>query len=207
MSKVYPHNATRRGAGEACQRSLRRLRTDHLDLYLLHWRGSVPIEETLEAFQALRAAGLILEYGVSNFDVDDMEEALAVPGGEAIATDQVLYNLRYRGIELDLMPWCRAHGIPIMAYSPFEHSPAEPRGMLDHPSLVAIAKRHSATPAQIALAWVLRHPDVIAIPKAADASHIRQNREALDLVLSKQDLEILDRAFPPPHSKVPLAMR
>ena len=206
VSKVYPHNATLYGAVTACAQSLRRLRTHYLDLYLLHWRGAVPLAETLEAFESLKASGTILEYGVSNFDVDDMEEAYDLRGGREIATDQVLYNLAHRGIEWDLLPWCRERGIPIMAYSPIEHSPAEQRRMLDHPVLVAIALRHRATPAQVALAWLLRR-DIVAIPKAVDPRHIRENRAALDLVLTREDFRELDRAFPPPRGKVPLEMR
>jgi diketogulonate reductase-like aldo/keto reductase len=207
VSKVYPHNATRRGAVEACERSLRRLKTDYLDLYLLHWRGSVPLAETLEAFQSLKRAGKILDYGVSNFDHGDMEEASAVPGGDEIATDQVLYNLMRRGIEWDLLPRCRERGIPIMAYSPIEHSPREQRGMLDHPQLQSVASRHGATPAQVALAWLLQQEGIVVIPKASQAAHVRENRAALDLTLTDEDLTALDRAFPPPRRKTPLAMR
>jgi diketogulonate reductase-like aldo/keto reductase len=207
VSKVYPHNATRRGAVEACDRSLQRLKTDHLDLYLLHWRGSVPLVEPLEAFQWLKRAGKILDYGVSNFDRDDMQEALASPGGREIVTDQVLYNLRHRGIAWDLLPWCRERGIPIMAYSPIEHSPIEQRGMLDHPALTSVASRHSATPAQVALAWLLRQEDIIVIPKTSHPAHLRQNREAIDLRLTDDDLAALDQAFPPPRKKMPLALR
>jgi diketogulonate reductase-like aldo/keto reductase len=207
VSKVYPHNATRRGAVEACDRSLRRLKTDYLDLYLLHWRGSVPLKETLEAFQALKGAGKIRDYGVSNFDQDDMEEALALPGGNEIVTDQVLYNLKHRGIEWDLLPWCRERGIPIMAYSPIEHSPKEQRGMLGNPHLIRVATRHKATPAQVALAWLLQQEGIVAIPKASNAAHIGENREALDLTLTDEDLREPDRAFPPPQNKIPLAIR
>jgi len=206
VSKVYPHNATLRGTPAACERSLRRLKTDYLDLYLLHWRGAVPIAETLMAFQSLKRAGRILDYGVSNFDVDDMKEADALPGGEDIATDQVLYNPEHRGIEWDLLPLCRVRGIPIMAYSPIEHPSKGQRGMLDHPVLLAIAACHGATPAQVALAWLLQR-DVVAIPKASNPEHVRENRAALDLALTKEDLKELDRAFPPPHRKVPLEMR
>jgi diketogulonate reductase-like aldo/keto reductase len=205
VSKVYPHNATRNGAPKACERSLRRLRTDHLDLYLLHWRESTPIEETLEAFQSLKTAGKILEYGVSNFDVDDMEEAFALPGGDEIATDQVLYNLKHRGIEWDLLPWCRQRGLPIMAYSPVGHSPRTQKSILAHATLKRIAARHKATPAQIALAWLLLQ-DVVAIPKASNPEHVRENRAALDVVLTTTDLREIDAAFPQPHQKVPLAM-
>ena len=207
VSKVYPHNATRQGAVEACGRSLRRLGTDHLDLYLLHWRGSVPLAETLAAFQSLKRAGRILDYGVSNINQSDMEEAIALPGGDEIATDQVLYNLKRRGVEWDLLPWCRERGIPIMAYSPIEHSPREQRGMLDHPQLKLIASQHRATPAQVALAWLLQQEGIVAIPKAGNPAHVRENRGALDLTLTDEDLRELDRAFPPPRRKVPLAVR
>jgi diketogulonate reductase-like aldo/keto reductase len=207
VSKVYPHNATRRGTAEACGRSLRRLKTDYLDLYLLHWRGSVPLAETLEAFRSLKGAGKIRDYGVSNFDQGDMEEASALPGGDEIATDQVLYNLKHRGIEWDLLPWCRERGIPVMAYSPIEHSPREQRGLLDHPSVKRVASRHGATPAQVALAWVLRQEGIVAIPKASSAAHVRENCAALDLTLTEEDLTELDQAFPPPHQKIPLEVK
>jgi diketogulonate reductase-like aldo/keto reductase len=206
VSKVYPHNATRRGAVQACDRSLHRLKTDHLDLYLLHWRGSVPLAETLEAFQSLKRAGKVLDFGVSNFDVDDMKEASELPGGDGLATDQVLYNLAHRGIEWDLLPWSRERGIPIMAYSPIEHGSGEQRGMLDHPRVKVIAVRHRATPAQVALAWLLQQR-VVAIPKASKPEHVRENRAALDLELTEDDLLELDLAFPPPRRKVPLEMR
>jgi diketogulonate reductase-like aldo/keto reductase len=206
ISKVLPDRATLRGTVEACSRSLRRLKTDHLDLYLLHWRGGVPLAETLEAFQVLKRAGKILDYGVSNFDLDDMEEAFALPFGDEIVTDQVLYNLMHRGIEWDLLPWCRKRGIPIMAYSPIEHSEAGQKGMLGNPQLTSVATRHGATPAQIALAWLL-HQRVVVIPKAGKPQHVRENRAALDIALGREDLVTLDRAFPPPDGKVPLEMK
>jgi diketogulonate reductase-like aldo/keto reductase len=206
VSKVYPHNATRDGAVEACRRSLQRLRTDYLDLYLLHWRGPVPLGETLEAFQSLKQAGKIREYGVSNFDVPDMEEAFALPGGDEIATNQVLYNLLHRGIERDLVPWCRSHSVPIMAYSPIGHSAGEQKRMFDQPEVKSVASRHSATPAQVALAWLLER-DVIVIPKATNPKHVRENRAALDVVLTKKDLKELDQAFPTPRKRVPLEMK
>ena len=204
VSKVYPHNATRRGAVEACARSLRRLRTNYVDLYLLHWRGAVPLSETLDAFQELKLSSRINEYGVSNFDVADMEEAFALPGGEEIATNQVLYNLLHRGIEWDLIPWCRERRIPIMAYSPVGNNRAEQKRLFGHPTMKSIAGRHDATPAQIALAWLLREPDMIVIPKASRPDHIRENRAALDIQLTQRDLEELDHAFPPPAQKIPL---
>jgi len=201
VSKVYPHNADRRGAVEACERSLRRLKTDYLDLYLLHWRGSVPLAETLEAFQSLRRSGKIRDYGVSNFDQEDMQEAIDLPGGRQIATDQVLYNLMHRGIEWDLLPSCRERGMPIMAYSPIEQG-----AMSGHPRLKSMAARHRVTPAQVALAWLLRMPDVVAIPKAGSLVHVRENRAALDLALDSEDVAELDRGFPPPRKKMPLDM-
>ncbi|MBV9865593.1 MAG: aldo/keto reductase [Abitibacteriaceae bacterium] len=202
VSKVYPHNASRRGAVEACERSLERLKTDYLDLYLLHWRGSVPLAETLAAFQSLKQAGKIREYGVSNFDVRDLEEVGAMPGGDEIATNQVLYNLMRRGIEWDLLPACRERGLPVMAYSPIEQG-----GMLGHAQLELVASRHNVTPAQVALAWLLQQEGIIAIPKASHAAHVRENREAVELTLTDADLTELDRAFPPPRQKMKLAMR
>lgn len=206
VSKVYPHNATRHGTVQACERSLRRLRTDYLDLYLLHWRGAVSLAETFAAFHTLKTAGKIRDYGVSNFDVDDMEEAFALPNGDGIVADQVLYNLLHRGIEWDLLPWCRERGVPVMAYSPIEHSPRGQKGMLDHHQLKLIASRHGATPVQIALAWLL-HQEVIVIPKAANPAHVRENRGALDVKLTKEDLNDLDGAFPPPHKKMGLEVK
>ena len=206
VSKVYPHNATRTGAVEACERSLRRLKTDSLDLYLLHWRGTVPLVETLAAFQALRESGKIRHYGVSNFDAPDMEEAALLPGGDEIVTDQVLYNLANRGIEWDLLPWCRERGIVVMAYSPIEHASGGQSALLTNRVLKRIAARHHVTPAQIALAWLLQQ-DVVAIPKASKLEHVRENRGALEITLTENDLKEFDLAFPSPRRKVPLAMR
>jgi diketogulonate reductase-like aldo/keto reductase len=202
VSKVLPQNASRHGTLEACERSLQRLGTDYLDLYLLHWRGRVPLGETIEAFDALMQAGKIRNWGVSNFDVDDMEELVALPGGAAVATNQVLYNLTRRGIERDLIPRSGKFGMPLMAYSPIEQG-----RLMRHPALRMIAERHAdTTPAQIALAWVLRQPDICAIPKAGNPAHVRENRSALEVRLSKQDMADLDRAFPAPKKKVPLEM-
>jgi diketogulonate reductase-like aldo/keto reductase len=201
VSKVYPHNASRRGAIAACDRSLRRLKTDYLDLYLLHWRGSIPLAETLEAFQTLQDAGKIRSYGVSNFDLDDMQEADALAGGEAIVTNQVLYNLMRRGIEWDLLPWCRQKQIPIMAYSPIEQG-----HLLRHQTLQTMATQRQVTPAQIAIAWLLHQQNVIVIPKSSQIEHIKQNRAALDLQLSPTDLAALDAAFPPPTQSSRLEM-
>jgi len=202
VSKVYPHNAGRRAVQDACERSLRRLKTDRLELYLLHWRGGVPLAETFEGFEALKQAGKILDYGVSNFDRDDMLEARETPGGAAVAVDQVLYNLARRGVEWDLLPWCRKHGVPLMAYSPLEQA-----GMLKVPALRAVASLRGVTPAQVALAWLLRQDGVIAIPKAVTARHVRENAAALDVVLELDDLAALDAAFAPPRRASPLAMR
>jgi diketogulonate reductase-like aldo/keto reductase len=200
VSKVYPHNASRRGAVAACERSLKRLKTDYLDLYLLHWKGSVSLRETLEAFQSLKRTGKIIDYGVSNFDKEDMEQALDLPGGDEIVTDQVLYNLKHRGIEWDLVPWCRERDIPIMAYSPIQQGE-----LLNNPLLRQVASRHDATPAQLALAWVLGQDGVVAIPKSSNEAHVRENRSALDLRLTDEDLAELDRFFPPPRKKLRLA--
>ena len=201
VSKVLPVNATRRGTVAACARSLRRLGTSWLDLYLLHWRGAVPLENTLQGFMDLAEAGKIRHWGVSNFDTSDMEELIALPYGRDVATDQVLYNLTRRGIEYDLLPWCSQHRIPIMAYSPIEQGK-----MLDHPELRRVAAHHRATPAQIALAWLLRRDGIIAIPRAGEIKHVRENRAALEVRLTKHDLAELDRAFPPPKRKRPLEM-
>jgi diketogulonate reductase-like aldo/keto reductase len=199
VSKVLPRHATRRGTVRACEASLRRLGTDRLDMYLLHWRGAVPLKETLAGFADLMAAGLIRHWGVSNFDAPDMAELELLPGGRAAATNQVLYNLTRRGPEYDLIPWCRAHGVPIMAYSPVEQG-----RLLGHPALIDVARRHGATPAQIALAWVLRTDDVNAIPRAATPEHVRENAAALELQITQADMIVLDSAFPPPTHKVPL---
>ena len=207
VSKVYPHNADRRGTQAACERSLRRLGTDYIDLYLLHWRGAVPLAETLEAFESLKQAGKIRDFGVSNFDRNDIQEASELPGGERIAVNQVLYNLMRRGIEWNLLPWCREHAVPVMAYSPLESEANEQRRMLDNPTLKSIARRHGASPAQIALAWLLRQEHVIAIPKAVNPAHVRENRASLDIMLAAQDLAELDKAFPPPRRNTPLEMR
>ncbi|MDA3650242.1 aldo/keto reductase [Saccharopolyspora indica] len=199
VSKVYPHNASRRGAVEACERSLRRLGTDHLDLYLLHWRGSTPLAETMDAFEQLRADGKIRRFGVSNFDPADMGELFAGELGRRSATNQVLYNLTRRGIEVDLLPWCREQHLPVMAYSPIEQG-----RLLGEPALRRVAERHEATPAQIAIAWVLAQDGVCAIPKAATPEHVDQNRAALDVELTAADLAELDAAFPAPKRPVPL---
>jgi diketogulonate reductase-like aldo/keto reductase len=203
VSKVLPQNASRLDTIAACEESLKRLKTDYLDLYLLHWRGSVPLDETLEAFTTLRGRGSILHYGVSNFDVDDLEEARALQGGTDVAANQVLYNLEQRGVEWALLPWARKHAIPLMAYSPLG---SDSRKLRTHPVLKAMAARLGASPSRIALAWLLRQPDVVVIPKASSEAHVRDNHAALTLDLPAEELEKLDRSFPPPKRRSPLAM-
>jgi diketogulonate reductase-like aldo/keto reductase len=201
VSKVYPHNATRRGAVEACERSLRRLKTDRLDLYLLHWRGEVSLAETMEAFAALQRDGKIRHYGVSNLDLADMKELSGVPGGGAVQVDQVLYNLVRRGIEWELLPWLHARHIPVMAYSPIEQA-----RLLRNRKLVAFAQRHGMTPAQAALAWLLAKDDIIVIPKTGRRAHVEDNLGALDRPLTPAQIAELDRLFPPPDGPTALEM-
>jgi diketogulonate reductase-like aldo/keto reductase len=201
VSKVYPHNATRKGVIGACERSLRRLGTDRLDLYLLHWIGNVPFAETLAGFEELVAAGKIRHHGVSNFDVGEMESWRKLPGGAKCAANQVLYNLGHRGIEWDLLPWCRKRGIALMAYSPVDQG-----RILSHLSLKQVAARRGVSPAQIAIAWLLRQEGVVVIPKAVRPEHVRENRAALELELTAEDLAELDRGFPPPKKRQPLGM-
>jgi diketogulonate reductase-like aldo/keto reductase len=201
VSKVYPHNASRKGAVAACERSLKRLGTDRLDLYLLHWRGSIAFAETIEAFEALKKAGKIRHYGVSNLDLDDMQEFVAVPGGSAVATNQLLYNLTRRGIEWDLLPWLHEHRIPVMAYSPIEQA-----RLLRNPRLLKFAQSHAMSPAQVALAWLLARDDVIAIPKTGHRARVRENFGALDHPLAQEQLAELDLLFPPPRKAQPLEM-
>jgi diketogulonate reductase-like aldo/keto reductase len=204
VTKVYPHNANLEGTQAACERSLKRLKVDCIDLYLLHWPGCFALDETFDAFKALKKAGKIKEYGVSNFDLEGMQDAVDCG---AVATDQVLYNLMKRGIEFDLLPWCRQQGMPVMAYSPLESTGREQAALLGNPGLRAVAEAHGVTPAQIALAWVLHQEGVIAIPKAVDPVHLRANRAAADIRLSAEDLAALDRAFPPPRRRRALDMR
>jgi diketogulonate reductase-like aldo/keto reductase len=201
VSKVYPHNAGRKDAVAACERSLKRLGTDRLDLYLLHWRGDVPLAETLEAFAALHRAGKIGAWGVSNFDIGDMKELWSSAAGKSCASNQVLYNLTHRGIEWDLLPWCREHRLATMAYSPIEQG-----RLLARPALRRLAKERGVSAAQLALSWVLHQRGVIAIPKAVRVDHLRENRAAADLALSAAELEEFDKAFPSPQRKEPLAM-
>ncbi|RWH78550.1 MAG: aldo/keto reductase [Mesorhizobium sp.] len=201
VSKVLPSNASRAGVPAACDRSLRHLHTDRIDLYLLHWPGSVPLAETVEAFEALKKAGKIRHWGVSNFDTHEMEELVSLPAGDSVQTNQILYNLSQRGPEFDLAPWSRQRGIPLMAYSPVD------QGVLARNiRLEAIAARHNATAAQLALAWVMAKDGVIAIPKAGKQEHVRQNVAALDIELTPEDFADIDRAFPPPTRKRGLQM-
>ena len=201
VSKVVPSHATRRGTVEACQASLRRLGTDYLDMYLLHWRGRVPLAETVAGFEELVQAGLIRSWGVSNFDTDDLDQLASVPGGARAQTDQVLYNLARRGPEYDLLPRCRQAGIPLMAYSPVDHG-----RLLEHPTVRDMAGAKEVTPAQLALAWVLRLPDVFAIVKASTPARVAENRAAIEISFSTDELKQLDQIFPPPSSKEPLEM-
>jgi diketogulonate reductase-like aldo/keto reductase len=200
VSKAYPQNASHARLPLACEASLKRLGTDRLDLYLLHWRGRVPLAETVEAMTRLVEAGKILRWGVSNLDTDDMEE-LVEAGGAACATDQILYNLVRRGPEIDLIPWLDRRSIPVMAYSPVE------RGrLIGAPPLAAVADKHGVSPTQVALAWAIRTPGVIAIPKASSVAHVVENAQAGDLLLDAEDLAALDRAFPRPKVRPPLEM-
>jgi diketogulonate reductase-like aldo/keto reductase len=204
---VYPHNASRTELPKACERSLKRLRIDAIDLYLIHWREkNTPLAETVETFEKLRSTGKIKRWGISNFDVDDMKELLAIENGSACAANQVLYNLENREIEFDLLPLITDYSspftCPVMAYSPVGHG----RGLLENATLKKIAKRHNATSAQIALAWVLRQPGVIAIPKASNEKHVRDNGRSIEIELTKDDLAEIDDEFPPPESKEDLPM-
>jgi diketogulonate reductase-like aldo/keto reductase len=201
VSKVLPENASRKGTIAACDRSLRRLGTDRLDLYLLHWRGSVPVEETMAAFIELHQNGKIRHYGVSNLDLDEMKELWSVPGGKVVATNQLLYNLTRRNLESDLLPWLRERHIPLMAYSPIEQA-----RLLNNPKLIKFSRDHSMTPAQAALAWLLANDDIIVIPKTSNSERLKENLGALDHKLSRPQLAELDKLFPPPGGSHPLEM-
>lgn len=201
VSKVYPYNASAQGTIEACERSLKRLGTDHLDLYLLHWRGSYRLEETVSAFEKLKADGKIRNWGVSNFDTDDMDELFSVTDGKNCAANQVLYNLSRRGPEYDLLPWCQSHSVPIMAYSPIEQG-----RILSNHELIRIAKAYQATPAQVALAFLLERDGVMPIPKSSNPERVAENRGATELEITDEDWAALDAAFPPPQKKVSLEM-
>jgi diketogulonate reductase-like aldo/keto reductase len=201
VSKVYPHNASRKGTIAACERSLKRLKTDRLDLYLLHWRGSYPLAETVDAFATLLKDDKIRRWGVSNFDNEDMRELENQTGGAACASNQVLYHLGSRGIEWELIPYCRRAEVMVMAYSPLGQGP-----LLRKPALATLASKHGVTPAAIALAFVLRQPGVVTIPKAVNPEHVRANLKAIDVSLDAEDLKALDAAFPPPKRATPLQM-
>jgi len=201
VSKVLPSNASRKGVVRACEASLKRLRAEEIDLYLLHWSSSTPLEETVRGFEDLLAAGKICSWGVSNLDLGEMNRLVALPGGKACATNQVLYNLSRRGIEFDLLPWCTKNDISVMAYSPVEQG-----RILGNKVLRQVAQDLGATPAQVALAWTLRDSNVISIPKAASVAHVRENRKALDLKLDAGALKALDAAFPPPKGPRSLEM-
>jgi len=201
VSKIYPHNASRAGTVAACERSLKRLRTDRLDLYLLHWRGSVPLAETVEAFERLKKDGKISNWGVSNFDTADMDELAGIRHGGNCTANQVLYHLGSRGVEWQLLDTCRKAKVMVMAYSPLGQGP-----LLRKPALKKIADKHGVDPAAVALAWVLRQPGVVAIPKAVRPEHVRANMKALDVKLDADDLKALDTTFPPPQRATPLDM-
>ncbi len=204
VSKVYPHNAGGTRAIEACERSLKRLQTDVLDLYLLHWRGGIPLEETITAMEALQQSGKIRQWGVSNLDVADMNELWSLSGGERCMTNQVLYHVASRGIEFDLLPWCQARAVPVMAYCPLAQAGTLRRNLFSHPVITRMAGKYQVTPAQIMLAWVLRQPGVMAIPKASSVAHVQENARALTLELDSGDIAALDAAFPAPTGKQPL---
>lgn len=201
VTKLLPSNASRKGVVRACEASLKRLQTDRVELYLLHWSGSHPLQETVRGFEDLRAAGKIRSWGVSNLDLSEMRQLTGLPGGQACAANQVLYNLSRRGIEFDLLPWCRERRIPVMAYTPVEQG-----RLLGHQALGEVGRRLGATPAQVALAWVLRQDGVATIPKAASVAHVKENLGALDLRLGVEDLADLERAFPGPKGPQPLEM-
>ncbi len=202
VSKVLPSHAGHDGMRRSCEASLKRLRTDRIDLYLLHWRGSIGLGETINAFEQLRRDGMIGDWGVSNFDVDDMQALVGLARPRGCLANQVLYNLEYRGIEFDLLRYSVEQGVPLMAYSPIGQGGA----LLQHPALLRVGNKHGVKPAQVALSWTLRHSNVISIAKAADATHVRANAAAASLVLDEEDLCSLDEAFPPPSAKIPLAM-
>jgi diketogulonate reductase-like aldo/keto reductase len=201
VSKVYPHNASRKAMQHSCEASLRRLRIDTLDLYLLHWPGNVPIAETVEGFEALKHAGKIRHWGVSNFDIEAMGQLWRTPGGDACQTDQVLYNIGERGIEWDLHPWLRERGLPVMAYSPFDQG-----RLLRNRTLAKFAREQAMTPGQVALAWLVARDGVIAIPKTGRRKRLEENAKALAHALSAAQLKALDALFPPPQGPAPLAM-
>lgn len=206
VSKFYPWHASATEAIDACERSLKRLKTDYLDLYLLHWRGNVPLEETLLAMQTLQQQGKIGRWGVSNFDVEDLHELWQEAGGDACATNQVLYHLASRGIEYDLLPECQQRSLPIMAYCPLAQAGKLRHQLLTHPLLQEIAQQKGISVAQLLLAWVIRKEGVMAIPKASSTAHVKENALAMQVTLSSEELALINQAFPPPTGKQPLDM-
>lgn len=196
VSKVMPQNASRHGTIAACEKSLKRLGTDRLDCYLLHWRGNHPLEETITAFESLRKDGKILSWGVSNFDEEDLAEALAIAGPGKIACNQVLYHLGERAVEHNVLPWCERHGVSLVAYSPFGHGDFPEPQTRQGQALARIALAHQATSRQVALAFLVRRPSLFTIPKASSPDHVRVNAAAGDLVLSDAEIAQIDRAFP-----------
>ncbi|MFH5181770.1 aldo/keto reductase [Paenibacillus sp. TAB 01] len=204
VSKVYPHHADRKQIIRSCENSLKRLQTDRLDLYLLHWRGSVPLSETVEGMERLVEQGKILRWGVSNLDTKDMKELFGLPEGARCAVNQVLYHLGSRGIEFDLLPWQRERCVPTMAYCPLAQAGSLQRGLTEHKTVKEIARKYGLGPLQLLLAWCIRQDDIIAIPKASSEAHVLENAAAVSVRLSEEDLVLLDQAFPPPSRKVPL---
>ncbi|WP_226003349.1 aldo/keto reductase [Paenibacillus sp. BJ-4] len=204
VSKAYPHHANRQGLIHACEASLTRMGTEYMDMYLLHWRGNIPLEETIQGMEKLREQGKIRNWGVSNLDKSDMEELWSLNGGDACTVNQVLYHVASRGIEYDLLSWSRTHGVPVMAYCPIAQGGSLRQGLLEHPVMVDIAASHGVTPSQIALAWVIRDGDVWAIPKAVQESHVRENAAAAHIRLTPEQLLRIDEAFPSPTRKQPL---
>lgn len=206
VSKVYPWNAAGQQAIAACEASLKRLKTDYLDLYLLHWRGDIPLQDTVSVMQQLIEQGKIRSWGVSNLDYSDMQELWSMAGGRGCATNQVLYHLASRGIEHDLLPWCQQQQMPVMAYCPLAQAGRLRHGLMNHPALNELAKRKGVSVAQLLLAWVIHHDGVMAIPKAGSVAHVKENAAALEVVLSQEEIALMEKAFPAPGRKTPLDM-
>ena len=206
ISKVLPQNASRSKMRQSLQNSLQRLQTDYLDLYLYHWRGMVPLSETVSELQALQNEGLIRSWGVSNFDIDDMQELWQLPEGQNCVVNEDLYNLETRGIEYSLLPWQREHHVPLIAYSPLGRGPKMGSTMMKNEAVLQVAEKHEASAYQILLAWVMQQPDVLAIPKSSSSKHLLSNLKALDIELTPEDLQILEKAYPKPERKEPLAI-
>ena len=206
ISKVLPQNASRSKMRQSLQNSLQRLQTDYLDLYLYHWRGMVPLSETVSELQALQNEGLIRSWGVSNFDIDDMQELWQLPEGQNCVVNEDLYNLETRGIEYSLLPWQREHHVPLIAYSPLGRGPKMGSTMMKNEAVLQVAEEHEAGTYQILLAWVMQQPDVLAIPKSSSSKHLLSNLKALDIELTPEDLQILEKAYPKPERKEPLAI-